>query len=352
MPITINNVPDWYSSSYPGDSTQTLYLFSSTGDSSQSSIDFVGDSDIFQFDTFSGVEYSLTVFDLSESTTFTPYVEYYYGSTLVDTDIHSVSSGSTSTVGDISSSGSATFYVVVSDLGNDSTGAYQITLSGSDGSSITASSSVSAGVGFYGESGSDTLIGSGYGDTLFGASGSDVLSGGSGADLMYGNKQTDLMRGGSGDDTLFGGQNSGANSVGTHGAGPSVPRSGVDTLSGGSGDDLLYGNFGFDLISGGSGDDVLYGGQDDDTMVGGYGNDLLFGNLGADTFYGGTASFDSGQDTIIGGDGDDIAYYFSTRAAYQISITSDFGLAIGNDVLYGVETIGFADQTVSVFDLF
>lgn len=58
---------------------------------------------------------------------------------------------------------------------------------------------------------------------------------------------------------------------------------------------------GNDTLIGGMGDDVLYGEDGDDTLEGGSGNDQLFGGDGNDTITGG-----SGNDYVEGGDGNDI----------------------------------------------
>lgn len=112
-------------------------------------------------------------------------------------------------------------------------------------------------------------------DELTGTAGRDTLNGGSGDDLLKGKGGDDALSGGSGDDGLDGGK-------------------GDDTLSGGSGDDLLAGGEGDDSLSGGSGDDRLDGGEGDDLLTGGSGDDVFVFSGGDDR----VTDFMLGQDTI------------------------------------------------------
>jgi V8-like Glu-specific endopeptidase len=196
----------------------------------------------------------------------------------------------------------------------------------------------------------DNLIaGTSGADTYFGFGGNDTLSGSGGGDLLYGNEGVDLLIGGTGNDTLFGGQNEGDLS-----GSPLAQRDGVDTVSGGSGSDILYGNHGGDSLLGGADSDTLFGGQDGDTLFGGDGNDVLHGNLGDDLLYGDnlTSSSGSGTDIIYGGDGTDTAVYLHLRMIYSFAETPDGGVQVsGYDVLYDIEYIRFADQTVLVDSL-
>jgi Ca2+-binding RTX toxin-like protein len=71
-------------------------------------------------------------------------------------------------------------------------------------------------------------------------------------------------------------------------------------LRGGSGNDTLIGGAGNDLLDGGSGNDLLLGGAGNDRLRGGSGNDILLGGLGNDVLTG-----DDGDDILLGGSGDD-----------------------------------------------
>ena len=62
---------------------------------------------------------------------------------------------------------------------------------------------------------------------------------------------------------------------------------------------MLYGGPGNDTLVGGNGDDILSGGPGDDTITGGRGNDILIGGPGQDHLDGG-----GGGDTIYAQDGE------------------------------------------------
>jgi Ca2+-binding RTX toxin-like protein len=72
----------------------------------------------------------------------------------------------------------------------------------------------------------------------------------------------------------------------------------ADTLTGGPGNDVLNGRAGNDRLNGGGGNDILNGGAGNDRLSGGAGNDKLTGGPGKDTMLGG-----AGNDTVIATDG-------------------------------------------------
>ncbi|SDK52403.1 type I secretion C-terminal target domain (VC_A0849 subclass), partial [Pseudomonas delhiensis] len=84
-----------------------------------------------------------------------------------------------------------------------------------------------------------------------------------------------------------------------HGYGTNSGNSTTDTLNGGGGHDILYGGAGNSILNGGDGNDTLYGGLGNDTLDGGKDNDLLVGGKGNDTLTGG-----DGADTFIWRAGD------------------------------------------------
>ena len=65
----------------------------------------------------------------------------------------------------------------------------------------------------------------------------------------------------------------------------------------------IRGGAGNDSIVGGGGDDVIYGDAGIDTVLGGGGNDIILGGTDADYLYGGL-----GNDLLIGGAGSDWLY--------------------------------------------
>lgn len=81
----------------------------------------------------------------------------------------------------------------------------------------------------FGGDGNDTLFGEGGNDHLFGGQGIDVIWGGSGNDVIFAGSEGDLAFGGDGSDLIFG-------------------EEGNDVLDGGSGDDQLFGGDGDDIF--------------------------------------------------------------------------------------------------------
>jgi Ca2+-binding RTX toxin-like protein len=70
------------------------------------------------------------------------------------------------------------------------------------------------------------------------------------------------------------------------------------TLNGGNGNDTMIGGKGDDVLNGGNGNDVLDGGDGDDSLFGGANDDVLTGGPGLDSMKG-----DDGNDTINAADG-------------------------------------------------
>ncbi len=217
------------------------------------------------------------------------------------------------------------------------------------------------------QSGDDVVSGGAGADTVYGGAGNDALSGGTGGDRLEGGTGNDTLKGGAGDDTLSGGsgrdsldggagddlylwtgdQTNGiqnyqvgdpenpltdgsitdAEGTGSNGAGharyDTYTDSGTgdsDTLLGSDGaDDIVldYGGrrlSGIEVIDGGAGNDILdlashrYG-QGATTLIGGEGDDVAWGNVGDDLVSGGSGNDwlagNSGDDTLSGGTGND-----------------------------------------------
>ncbi|MBB1642276.1 hypothetical protein A9972_29960 [Pseudomonas sp. UME83] len=116
-----------------------------------------------------------------------------------------------------------------------------------------------------------------------------------------------------------------------HGYGTNSSNSTTDTLNGGDGHDILYGGAGNSILNGGTGNDTLYGGLGNDTLDGGKGNDLLVGGKGDDTLTGG-----DGADTFIwraGDTGNDTITDFKPTDGDRIDLVDLLPDAAHNDIL-------------------
>ncbi len=184
----------------------------------------------------------------------------------------------------------------------------------------------------------NVLFGTGKEDRLDGTNASEILVGGNGNDTLVANGHDDLVQGGNGDDALHGGD-------------------GRDRLFGGNGDDYLDGGDHADSLWGGSGEDEFKGGEGNDTFYGGIGDDRFFGNHWSD---GGTAS---GDTVVYDGNRKDYrieveSIYISARGQtvdyLVITDRADGGrdnLYEGEDTLFDIDTLVFADRSVEVIDL-
>ncbi|MDQ3940727.1 MAG: hypothetical protein M3238_05185, partial [Actinomycetota bacterium] len=246
-----------------------------------------------------------------------------------------------------------------------------------------------------GTRGDDVIAGRAGDDLLFGRGGNDIICGGRGGfDSLYGGDGADRMRGGPGSDEIDGGDGSddvrgGSANDGLHG-GP-----GNDQLYGGKGsfnhfvtgpgDDVMVGGPGtgdfldffpsptavrVDLADGtatGNGSDqisnieVVFGSAFDDTLIGdGLPNELV-GRSGNDTLIsGGGGSLEGcsrplqgapefacsdaldgeeGDDSLIGGDGFDTAWFNDTQADVDVDLVAGTASGDGTDSLTDIEGI-------------
>ncbi len=155
-----------------------------------------------------------------------------------------------------------------------------------------------------GNSGNDTIVGSFLNDTIIGGAGDDAIYDRGGGGIIDGGDGNDYIESYGGGGTITGGNGNDTIILDAYGTS-------VETASGGNGNDLLRGtgpgahrfdgDAGNDTLEGGDGDDVLNGGADKDRLVGGAGNDTLDGGISNDLLIGG-----SGQNTLTGGAGYDI----------------------------------------------
>ncbi len=171
-----------------------------------------------------------------------------------------------------------------------------------------------------GGDGVDTVQAGGGNDHGFMFGADDVACGNAGTDELFGGAQDDLVYGGSGPDKLYGETNDTE-----------------DELYGNTGNDAAYGGLGHDRIEGNDGSDTLFGGAEADLVIGGTSKagepdvgDRLYGDTGTDTLVGDNALVtgpptdrvgtpvdlaltsatpaEGGEDTVFGGDQEDIAY--------------------------------------------
>ncbi|MFO1068192.1 MAG: calcium-binding protein [Geminicoccaceae bacterium] len=196
-----------------------------------------------------------------------------------------------------------------------------------------------------GTGGSDTRIGTSSADTIGTGNGDDRILALQGNDTAWGGNGSDSAWGGDGRDWLYG-------------------QNGADSLLGDAGGDRLEGGNDNDHLNGGTGDDTLWGGNGADQAWGADGKDSLYGNTGADLLGGGNGDDllqgGTGNDSLRGAAGTDSAAFAGTIAGYDIVRTGALITVTdtdtsngddGTDVLVGVESLRFADRTVTFADL-
>ena len=224
-----------------------------------------------------------------------------------------------------------------------------------------------------GSANDDQLYGNGGADIIHGGLDADLIYGGADADNLYGEDGTDKVFGGTGNDNIYGGIGNdtlfgewGADNIsGDEGEDYISGGQDNDTIDGGAGRDIIYGDEGNDNISGGTGEDYLNGGLGDDTLQGNDGNDLLFGGEGNDNLQGGAGEDiligDAGTDIIDGGADEDTVVLSGNLSDYSVEFNLDDTVTItdvrvnafdGISTLTNVEKVQFADQTVSLWELF
>ncbi len=164
--------------------------------------------------------------------------------------------------------------------------------------------------------GDDVISGGAGNDYVYAAAGNDTINAGSGDDTILADEGNDVIDGGAGFDTLFLARATGPVYVDFAAGHVSGAGIGFDTFTNieqllfGEGNDTVIGGNGDDTFDGAGGNDALTGGAGDDTLFGSAGNDTLNGGSGDDTLDGGigddTLSGGSGDDTLLGGLGNDV----------------------------------------------
>jgi VCBS repeat-containing protein len=111
----------------------------------------------------------------------------------------------------------------------------------------------------------------------------------------------------------------------------------ADTIAGTAQNDSIFGDNGNDFINGGAGDDQIDGGNGSDTLTGGAGNDVIDGGNGQDT-------------VVLAGKRSDYRVFEGLNGAVVVRDLRA-GSPDGQDRLFSIERIQFADGTFKLVDL-
>lgn len=218
------------------------------------------------------------------------------------------------------------------------------------------------------------ILAGGGSDTLVGGDGKDNLDGGADADDIAGGGNDDILTGSAGNDTISGGAGNDRIDGGTQN---DYLDGGIDNdfIVGSTGFDTLFGGLGSDTLDGGADGDVLYGGDGNDNLIGGAGADTLDGGadndslqIDADDIIAGSINGGTGSDTarVIPGtvgvtitdlaalsierlllaEGDDNV---TTNSTLGNGVTVDGGA--GNDTLIGGSGNDFLDGSMGLDSL-
>ena len=166
----------------------------------------------------------------------------------------------------------------------------------------------------------------------FHAHGSSVVLGDSGDNSLIGSGEPETILGGEGDDRVEG-------------------KEGADDLFGEEGDDTVVGGAGRDRLFGGEGDDTLDGGTENDVLHGGEGDDELRGGDGADVFaFGAGCGYDTVVDFADGEDRIDLSAFEGISGFDDLQIAIYANTAVIDLTSHGGGTIQIADPTADKLD--
>jgi len=208
----------------------------------------------------------------------------------------------------------------------------------------------------------ETLSLSGFGNiNATGNSGANTLSGNSGNNILDGGTGADTMAGGTGNDTYVVDNTGDVISESANGGTDTVQSSLSHTLAANFENVLLtgvsnlfaIGNAVANTLTGNTGANVIDGAAGNDALVGDAGNDVLLGGSGNDTLTGGT-----GRDVIIDRVGTtDTAVFANALSTYTLTVDAGKTHVLVKDsagvtdIVYGVESLQFSDQTIAVSGL-
>ena len=151
----------------------------------------------------------------------------------------------------------------------------------------------------FGNQGDDTIVGGQGSDRIYGGIGEDDIIGGH--NVIGGADSNDWVDGGANADVAIGDNGRITRRSNGNGGWQRYPAPFADVIRDVERfDDIelrlgLTNTVGDDTLRGGDGDDILHGQRGNDNLDGGAGDDELYGELGNDTMQGG-----SGQDTLLG----------------------------------------------------
>jgi uncharacterized delta-60 repeat protein len=121
---------------------------------------------------------------------------------------------------------------------------------------VITEASADGGLGVFGTTGDDVILGSSEADSIYAFTGDDLICAGEG---------DDRIGGGGGRDRIFAAEGNDRVQAGL----------GADVAFGGAGADEMFGNGGADRLFGGDGNDILRGGPGRDQVLGGAGRDSV-----------------------------------------------------------------------------
>ncbi|MCR0985738.1 calcium-binding protein [Roseomonas populi] len=197
----------------------------------------------------------------------------------------SITFGTVTTLHDDSSSAAA---AIAAGLASAMAAQFENAIGTNHGDRLTGNDAANALTGLLGN---DTLLGGAGDDTLAGGAGNDIMDGGTGRDLA---SYANMFLGGVNVSLLL------QNTVQATGGGGSDLLRGIEGLEGGVNSDMLTGDALGNFLSGLDGSDTLSGGGGDDTLSGGWGV----------------------VDSLLGGDGLDIASYAGATAPVRAELAS------------------------------
>lgn len=198
----------------------------------------------------------------------------------------------------------------------------------------------------------ENLIGSAFSDTLKGTNGNNIIAGLAGDDDIYGRDGDDILIGGAGEDDLYGGNGFDIADYSSNAAGIHLVADAAGRWTGTGGDAQGDTLVSIEKIIGTSGDDIFDGSALTTalTVDGGGGNDTIIGGAGDDTFAisdavlkGGDPNNPTNLGTIDGRGGDNLIDFSGASEGIDVTLVdlppegeiTIFGTAIDYGLIAG-----------------